>query len=193
MVFSGVVNTRYPSHYCLLYYQQTFSSIVAIYHENDGEISGVVTKCCLFSYLSFFFLVYRVLEFKPIFRRSPYSTWLIWHSESRLLVKRGVGAGVYIFLKKNAVLGLGLEFGVGVKVGLTVRDMRVGIRQARPQGFSHKKWVEKPWGRGWRIGPGKGWGHPAKTQRQSVGSGGTCMTKVFQRGVFLFLRALIEP
>ena len=59
MVFCGVVNTRYPSHYCLLYYQQTFSSIVAIYHENDGEISGGVTKCCLFSYLSFFFGIPR--------------------------------------------------------------------------------------------------------------------------------------
>ena len=44
---------RYPSRYCLLYYEQTFSSIVVIYHENDGETSGGVAKCWLFSYLCF--------------------------------------------------------------------------------------------------------------------------------------------
>ena len=63
---------RYPSRYCLLNYEQTFSSLVAIYHENDGETSGGVAKCRLFSYL-WLFLVYRVLGFKPIFRGSPYS------------------------------------------------------------------------------------------------------------------------
>ena len=112
-------------------------------------------------------------------------------------VKRGVGvgAGVDIFLKKNAVLGLGLGlgFGVGVRVKLrlTVRDMRVGIRKPRPQGFSLKKWVEKPWGRGYRIRPGKGgilW-RPRGSQ-----SGQAARDESFSTGgFFLFLRALIEP